>query len=86
MDNCPKCGAELQIGDWPFCNGGHGRGSNNVVDDSLDELNENVGHEPVHFTSKSEKRRYLKEHGLEEFVRHVPHPRGKKENQTTRWI
>ena len=83
---CEKCGAKLQIGDWPFCYGGHGRGTNNVLDDTIDEWNENVGHVPVHFTSKTEKRRYLKEHGLEEFVRHVPHPRGKKENNTVRWI
>jgi hypothetical protein len=83
-DRCDKCGTVLKIGDWPWCP--HGRGTNNVVDDTLDEWNENVADQPVHFTSKTEKRRYLKEHGLYEFVRHVPHPRGKKENQTTRWI
>jgi hypothetical protein len=72
------------VGDWPFCP--HGRGINNVADDTIDEWNENVADQPVHFTSKTQKRLYLKEHGLYEFVRHVPHPRGKKENQTTRWI
>lgn len=74
---CPKCGgASERIWLKP----------NNVIDDSLDEWNENVGHEPVHFSSKTQKRQYLREHGLQEFVRHTPHPRGKRENHTTRWI
>ena len=74
---CPKCGGETER-IWLK--------SGNVIDDTLDEWNENVADQPVHFTSKTEKRRFLKEHGLLEFVRHVPHPRGKRENQTTRWI
>ncbi len=85
---CPACGETLEIGSWPFCNGGHGKGHNNVIGDEIigGEVNESVAHEPVTFYSKSEKRRYLKAHGLEEFVRHVPHPRGKRENQTSRWV
>jgi hypothetical protein len=82
---CDRCGKELVVGEWPWCP--HGRGVNNVVDDTIlgGEVNENVSHEPVHFDSKSAKRRYLKEHGLQEFVRHVHRPDGKKPD-TTRWI
>ena len=84
---CPKCNEPLEIGSWPFCNGGHGKGQNNVVGDTIigGEVNENVANEPVTFYSKSEKRRYLREHGLEEFVRHTPRPDGRKPS-TTRWI
>lgn len=82
---CDKCQQVLQIGEWPWCP--HGFGKNNVIDDTIigGEVNENVAHEPVTFYSKSQKRRYLKEHGLEEFVRHVPRPDGRKPD-TTRWI
>ncbi len=84
-DVCPSCGEVLEIGSWPFCKGGHGKGRNNVIGDEIDEWNENVGHKPVHFTSRIEKRRYLKDKGLEEFVRHVPRYDGRKPD-TTRWI
>jgi len=80
---CEKCGKSLVVGEWPFCP--HGFGQNNVIGDEIDEWNENVGDQPVHFTSRIEKRRYLKEKGLEEFVRHTPRPDGRKPD-TTRWI
>jgi hypothetical protein len=86
MDRCEKCGEPIQIGSWPFCKGGHGRGTNNVIGDEIDEWNENVGHEPVHFTSRQERRRYLKEHGLQEFVRHVGEQGSDKNPRTSRWI
>lgn len=57
-----------------------------VVDDSLDEWNENVAHDPVHFSSKAEKRLYLKQHNLQEFVRHVGEPGSDKSSKTTRWV
>ena len=25
MTKCEKCGVEYDVGDWPFCKGGHGR-------------------------------------------------------------
>lgn len=56
------------------------------MQDTIDEWNENVSHEPVHFTSKQEKKRYLKEHGLYEFVRHVGNPGGDKSDKTSRWV
>jgi hypothetical protein len=84
-DICEACGATIRVGEWPFCP--HGFGANNVVDDTIigGEVNENVADQPVTFYSKSEKRRYLKEHGLEEFVRHVPRPDGRKPD-TSRWV
>ena len=85
FDVCPKCGERLEVGSWPFCKGGHGKGQNNVIGDEIDEWNENVGDKPVHFTSRLEKRRYLREHGLEEFVRHTPRPDGRKPD-TSRWV
>ncbi len=57
-----------------------------VQDDSLDEWNENVAHDPVHFTSKRDKRLYLTQHDLVEFVRHVGQPGSDKSKMTTRWI
>lgn len=58
-----------------------------VQDDSLDEWNEHVAHEPVHFTSKRDKRLYLKQHGLMEFVRHVGLPGSDKNpGRTDRWV
>jgi len=82
---CDKCGKPIVVGEWPFCP--HGFGVNNVVDDTIigGEVNENVANEPVTFYSKSEKKRYLKEHNLEEFVRHTPRPDGRKPD-TSRWI
>lgn len=82
---CDRCGATIRVGEWPFCP--HGFGANNVVDDTIigGEVNENVAHEPVTFYSKSEKRRYLREHNLQEFVRHTPRPDGRKPS-TSRWI
>lgn len=82
-DICEKCQHRIVIGAWPWCP--HGLGANSVVGDEIDEWNENVSDHPVHFTSKQEKRRYLEEHGLMEFVRHVPRPDGRKPD-TSRWI
>jgi hypothetical protein len=86
-DICPSCGETLEVGSWPFCKGGHGKGTNNVVDDTIigGEINENVAHHPVTFYSKSEKRRYLKEHNLQEFIRHTPRPDDRKPD-TSRWV
>lgn len=82
---CEKCGAALAIGDFPFCP--HGRYRGNTESDGIPggETLENVGPEPVTFYSRSEKRRYLKEHGLVEFVRHVPVPGSDTSPHTTSW-
>jgi hypothetical protein len=82
---CEKCGATLAIGDFPFCP--HGRYRGNTESDGIPggETLENVGPEPVTFYSRSEKRRYLKEHGLVEMVRHVPVPGTDTSPHTTSW-
>ena len=46
---------------------------------------ENLGHEPVTVYSHAERRRLMKERGLEEFVRHVPIPGTDKSPHTTSW-
>lgn len=82
---CPSCGAELRIGSWPWCP--HENGTSGARSDGIPggETLENVGPEPVTFYSHSEKRRYLREHGLEEFVRHVPVPGSDKSPHTVSW-
>lgn len=82
---CERCGELIAIGDYPFCP--HGRYHGNAESDGIPggEVLENVGPEPVTFYSRSEKRRYLKEHGLVEFVRHVPVPGSDSSPHTTSW-
>jgi hypothetical protein len=82
---CDRCGVELALGDYPFCP--HGRYRGNAEFDGIPggETLDNVGPEPVTFYSRSEKRRYLKEHGLVEFVRHVPVPGSDSSPHTTSW-
>lgn len=83
---CDTCGKPLAMGEWPFCPHGFALVGLKQIGDEIDEVNENVGHEPVHFRSRSEKKRYLKEHGLQEFVRHVGAPGSDKSRHTVRWV
>lgn len=87
---CEACGKLLQVGEWPFCGGRNNHGfplqGLKQIGDEIDEWNENVGHEPVHFTSRSERKRYLKEKGLVEFVRHIGDPGSDKSTKTSRWV
>lgn len=46
---------------------------------------ENLGHEPMTFYSPAEKARYMRNHGIEEFVRHAPVPGSDKSPHTTSW-
>lgn len=86
-DTCPKCGETLKIGSWPYCKGGHGSGFSNVVPDeySSPQVLENIGHTPVTVYTRSERKRLLKEHNLDEFVRHVGVNGTDKSYQTTNW-
>ncbi len=89
---CEKCGKELQVGEFPFCGGRNQHGFPLVglkqLGDEIDEHLPDLAPDGsvVHFTSRSEKRRYLKEHGLMEFVRHQPLPGTDKSDKTSRWI
>jgi hypothetical protein len=75
----------MTVGAWPWCP--HEKGAIGAQSDDIPggETLENVGPEPVTFYSRSEKRRYLKEHGLQEFVRHVPVPGSDTSPFTTSW-
>ena len=83
---CEKCQQDITVGEWPFCPHGFPLHGLRAIGDEIDEWNENVAHTPVHFTSRSEKRRYLKEHGLQEFVRHVGTQGSDKSDKTSRWV
>jgi hypothetical protein len=83
---CERCGVELEIGMYPFCPHGEplrGRGAD--VTWPGGKTFENLGHEPVTFYSPTEKARYLRQHGIEEYVRHQPVPGSDRSPHTTRW-
>jgi hypothetical protein len=77
---CPECGATAEhywkMGSFP-----------NVIDDTINETIENLSATPQHFTSRSEKRIWLKSHGFQERVRHVgtPGEGSDKSPHTQRW-
>jgi hypothetical protein len=87
---CEVCGKILVIGEWPLCGGRNSHGfpikGLTVVGDEIDEVIENMAPEPIHFTSRAEKRRYMKEHGIREKVRHVGEQGSDKSRFTSRWV
>jgi hypothetical protein len=85
---CDKCGHEIQLGEHPFCPHGFPIKGITVLDDSIPggETIENLAPTPITFYSKSDKRRYLKEHGIREKVRHVGEQGTDKSRFTSRWI
>ena len=62
MTTCDKCGQEILIGEWPFCP--HG-GNVTFGEDSIDYIDEMIAEEPVHFTSRLQRRRYMDKQGLD---------------------
>ena len=86
-DVCEKCGAVLTVGSWPFCPD-HGIGHNSVCPDDYgrDISCETMGHEVVTYRTRSERKRLMKEHKVEEFVRHVGQQGSDKSPHTSRWI
>ena len=58
-----------------------------VLGDEIDETIENMTVQPQHFTSRSEKRIFMKMHGFQEHVRHVgmPGEGSDKSPHTTSW-
>ena len=71
---CDRCGHEIQIGEYPFCP--HGFGAGTSIRDEIPGgiVLENYGPDPIKVYSHSERRRIMKDRGLEEFVRHTPVP------------
>ena len=81
---CPECHEEIAIGDWPYCPHGPAK-SLAVHGDEIDYIDHNLGQKPIHIRSKAERRRLMRAAGLEEAVRHVPHPKGPEYCETTDW-
>lgn len=79
---CENCGAELSVGDWPYCP--HGRTGN--FTNFRDEIPggvvvENYGPDLIRFDSHSERRRYMKAHDLNEKEKFCPMPGTDKDPQ-----
>jgi len=53
--------------------------------DALDYIDHNLGRDPIHITSKSQRRAIMAANGLEECIRHVPVPGTDKSPYTTDW-
>ena len=84
-ETCDRCGTVFGVGaDWRCP---HERMQGAVRDDSFigGKTFENLGDTPVTFHSKTDYRRYLQTHGIEECVRHVPVPGSDKSPHTTSW-
>ena len=81
-DPCPKCGADVQIGDFPFCP--HGRSGAAIVRDEIPggQIFENGFPTPQKFYSHSQHRAALAARGLE--LR--PKWSGPDDRHMTRWI
>ena len=77
---CERCGAELPLGEWPWCP--HGAARSGVVGDELDYIDHNLGRHPIRITSRSQRRQLMAEQGLIEKVRHVPVPGSDKSPHT----
>lgn len=79
--SCDRCGQPLNVGDYPFCPHGHGTGA--VFQDGIPGgiVVENYGPTPIRFDSHSDRRRYMKEHGLQEKEKFCPLPGTSKDPQ-----
>lgn len=79
---CSKCGVGIGISDWPFCP----HGATKTVMIERDEIPggltvENYGRDPITFYSHTERRKYMKAHGLTEKERFSPFPGTDKDPQ-----
>lgn len=78
---CSKCEHIMVPGDYPFCP--HGVGMHAVARDEIPGgiTLENYGPNPITFYSHSERRRHMKEHGLQEKEKFCPFPGTDKDPQ-----
>jgi hypothetical protein len=84
---CETCGVDYGVGQWYQCPHEHvsgGRGAD--VTWPGGKTFENLADQPVTFYSPAEKSRYMKQHGIEEFVRHQPVPGTDTSPHTSRWV
>jgi hypothetical protein len=90
---CDKCGAELHIGDFPFCGGDaskHQPYGGHVVGDECDvTVRHGLCHEngePRRFRSKAEMAKVAAAKGLTNYVRHVGSKGSDKSAHTQRFV
>jgi hypothetical protein len=71
---CDRCGQVLVVGDYPYCP--HGRSKLAIERDEIPGgvTVENYGPHPITFYSHSERRAYMKAHGLVEREKFSPLP------------
>lgn len=87
---CERCGAAIEIGDYPFCP--HGRSALTVVGDDIPgglEIRHglcNADGTPRRYYSKTEIAREAKRRGLVNHVEHVPVPGSDKSPHTQRFV
>ena len=68
MSTCSECGGQLEIGDWPFCNGDP---SNHVQMTHFGEepltpyMDEHLGPEPIEIRTRGERRRIMSRNHLD---------------------
>jgi putative FmdB family regulatory protein len=75
---CPECGGAVEIL-WQ-------KSFPNIIGDEIDYVDHNIASEPIRFTSKSERKRMMKEKGLIERVQHREFDHGDKSPHTSRWV
>lgn len=76
---CPECGSTCVVKTWKS------RVGATVIGDEIDYVAENLGPHPVHIRSREQRRRLMREQGLEEHVRHVGVPGTDKSPHTSSW-
>lgn len=71
---CDTCGQVLKLGQYPFCP--HEYGTHSAFRDEIPGgiVVENYGRHPIRFDSHSERRAYMKAHGLNEKENWAPFP------------
>ena len=71
---CDRCGQVLRVGDFPFCP--HHQGVAAIEQDEIPGgvVVENYGPHPMRFDSHSERKAYMKAHGLVEREKFCPMP------------
>ena len=56
-----------------------------IIGDEMNYVDHNMASQPIKFTSKAERRRMMKQLGIQEKVRHVGVPGSDKSPHTTKW-
>jgi hypothetical protein len=83
---CESCGEDYGVGQWYACphdRVARGRGSDITWPGG--RTFENLGDTPVTFYSPAEKYQFMKQRGIQEFVRHTTAPGTDKSEHTTSW-